>query len=56
MCLLVGSTDKIVVGHVGEWDLLSGDVIEHKVHYGTVLCMALSGDKIVTSDSMMSLE
>ncbi len=35
------------VGKVGEWDLSSGNLIEHKVHGGAVSCMALSGDRIV---------
>ncbi len=34
-----------------EWDLSSGDVIEHKVHDVAVIRMAVSGDKIVTSDA-----
>ncbi len=37
-----------MIGHVGEWDLSSGDLIEHKVHDGIVEYMALSGDRIVT--------
>ena len=41
---------KLDVGHVVEWDLSSGDQIEHKVHGGTVFDMALSGDRIVTCD------
>jgi hypothetical protein len=41
--------DEFVVGHVGEWDLSSGDVIEHSVSDDAVWRMALSGDRIVTS-------
>jgi hypothetical protein len=41
----------ISLGHVGEWDLSSGDLIEHKVHDGPVFRMALSGDRIVTCDN-----
>ena len=41
--------DELVVGYLGEWDLSSGDVIEHKVHDDAVDCIALSGDMIVTS-------
>ena len=44
-------TDELVVGHVGEWDLSSGDLIEHKVNDCEVLDMAINGDRIVTSDS-----
>ena len=40
--------DEFVVGHVGEWDLSSGDLMEHKVHDGALVRMALSGDRIVT--------
>ncbi len=38
---------ELPVGHVGEWDLSSGDLIEHKVNDGPVDYMAHSGDKIV---------
>ena len=38
---------KFGAGHVCEWDLSSGDVIEHKVHDGAVVFMALSGDRII---------
>ena len=41
--------DEILVGHVGAWDLSSGDLIEHKIHGCAVLLMALSGDRIVIS-------
>ncbi len=44
-----GLFDELDVGHVGEWDLSSGDVIEHKIHGFRVYRMALSGDMIVTS-------
>ena len=40
--------DELIVGHVGEWDLSSGDLIEHKIHGGAVVRMAVSGDRIVT--------
>jgi hypothetical protein len=43
--------DELVVGHVGEWDLSSGDLVEHKAHDDAVLCMALSGDRIITCDN-----
>ena len=42
--------DELIVGHVGEWDLSSGDLIEHKVHDGAVYCIALRDDMIITSD------
>ena len=41
--------DGLVAGHVGEWVLSSGDVIERKIRDGQVLYMAVSGDRIVTS-------
>ncbi len=41
----------LVVGYVGEWDLSSGDLLERKIHRSRVYCMALSGDRIVTSNS-----
>ena len=36
-----------MLGHVCEWDLSSGDLIEHKVQDNEVYKMALSGDRIV---------
>ncbi len=42
--------DERVVGHVGEWDLSSGDLIEHKVHDDAAWRMALSGGMIVICD------
>ncbi len=39
--------DELVVGLIGEWDLSSGDLIEHQVHASEVRCMALSGERIV---------
>ncbi len=45
--------DDLVVGHVGEWDLLSGDLIEHKVHDRRVFCMALSGNMFVIGDGVV---
>ena len=42
--------DKFVAGHVGELDLLSGDVMEHKVQNRAIMYMALSGDMIVFCD------
>jgi hypothetical protein len=45
-----GLVDELLVGHVGEWGLSSGDLIEHKAHESRVYCMCLSGDKIATGD------
>ena len=39
------------IGYIGEWDLSSGDLIEHNLHDGSVYHMALSGARIVTCDS-----
>ena len=41
--------DELVVGYICEWDLSSGDLIEHKVYDDPVYYMALSGDRIVVS-------
>ncbi len=37
------------VGDVGEWDMSSGDLKEHKVFDDAVFKIALSGDRMVTS-------
>ncbi len=42
--------DDLAVGYVCEWDLSSGDFIEHKVHDRGVDRMAVSGDMLVTRD------
>ncbi len=39
------------VGNVGEWDLSSGDAIEHKVYDHAIHFIALSGARIVTGNS-----
>ena len=44
----------LLVGHVGEWDLSCGDLIEHEVQDGAVYYMALSGGMIVTSDGFLN--
>jgi hypothetical protein len=41
---------EVFVGHIGEWNLSGGDVMEHKVHDGALWYMALSGERIVTCD------
>jgi hypothetical protein len=41
--------DELFVGYVGEWDLLRGDLIEHKVYDDAVYYIALSGDMIVAN-------
>ncbi len=40
--------DVLVVGYVGEWDLSTGDLIEHKISDSAVSLVAISGGKIVT--------
>ncbi len=42
---------ELIVGYVGEWDLSSENLIEHKVHDGDVFFMALDGEMIVTCDN-----
>ncbi len=42
------SIDDLVVGNVGEWDLLSGDLIEHTAQDHAVYRIAVSGDMIAT--------
>jgi hypothetical protein len=42
--------DGFLVGCIVEWDLVSGDLLEHQVHEAEVSLMALSRDKIATFD------
>ena len=43
--------DEFVVGHVGQWDLSSGDLIKHNVSVNAVSFIALSGEMIVIADN-----
>ncbi len=40
----------ICLGHVVEWDMSNGELVERKVHGTGVSHISLSGDKIVTCD------
>ncbi len=42
-------------GHIGEWDLSSGDLVETKMHDRWVYRMALKGDLLATSDGQRVL-
>ena len=42
---------KFVSGHIVEWDLSSGALVEHKVHEGDVFRSALDGNRIVTLEA-----